>query len=112
MQELLRLKAGMFDLNESVKLGDLQALADTGNIADVIKPIDEALNYRKIYAVAEADKPLGNGNSISATLTVCPEEINEGEKYFICNSLCEIIGIFKAENVSGLNILKPEIMLI
>ncbi|MDR1687644.1 MAG: tRNA pseudouridine(55) synthase TruB [Clostridiales bacterium] len=112
MQELLRVKAGMFDVRDSIKLGELQALADTGDVSPVIKPIKTTLNYRKINAVAEADKHLLNGNSISAGLTNCPEDIIEEEKYFISNSLGEIVGIFKAENVSGLMVLKPEIMLI
>ena len=64
MGDLLRTKAGMFTLENSISLGDLET--DKENIAQYLYPLEEIFSqYPKVHIKSSASKRLCNGNKLT-----------------------------------------------
>lgn len=63
MEHLLRTRVAAFEVKDSLKLDELEALRDQGALSEVILPIEKALDhYPPLYTLPEGDKSLKNGN--------------------------------------------------
>lgn len=68
MKSLLRTRVGMFGLNESITLSQIEQLRDTGTLKEKIAPIDSVfLAYPGAVLQKEAERLVKNGNPL------CPE---------------------------------------
>ena len=65
MQELERTRSGMFTVEESQTIAQIEKRMDAGMIADVLKPIDSVFaDLMAVKLTADYDKLLHNGNCI------------------------------------------------
>lgn len=65
METLKRTKSGKFDIENSVSLAQIEALAKEGRIGDILIPVEEMLDeYPKLTVRKEAEKLLYNGNAL------------------------------------------------
>lgn len=68
MEHLVRIRAGRFDISESLRLSDLERLRDEDRLSDVILPVDRMfLHLPAALTVVEADKPVHNGSPLTIT---------------------------------------------
>lgn len=66
MESLLRVKAGSFELQESLRLDEIQEAKEQGRLEDILIPIDRVFEqYQKIQILPEEEKRLRNGNFLS-----------------------------------------------
>lgn len=69
MEELLRTKSGQFSLEDSLTLGQIQTLADQGEIEEHLIEIREILGeYPALSGKKMADRLLKNGNPVTEAL--------------------------------------------
>lgn len=69
MEELLRTKSGQFSLEDSLTLGQIQTLADQGEIEEHLIEIREILGeYPALSGKKMADRLLKNGNPVTEVL--------------------------------------------
>lgn len=65
MSSLLRTKAAGFSLNECLSLDEIESLAGSGNVYDIIRPVERVFDpLPGLSVVPEADKRLYNGNRL------------------------------------------------
>lgn len=65
MTSLVRTRVGSFSIEEAKTLSELQELADTGGLHNIITPVEEMFrNLPAVTVLAEADKALQNGNQL------------------------------------------------
>lgn len=68
MKSLVRIKSGQFELAGSLKLSEVEALRDEGNLSDHIVTVEQVFaSCGKIKTKEETDKLLKNGNKIPKT---------------------------------------------
>ena len=68
MKELLRTKVSVFELENAIKLSEIQKLVDDDNFEFII-PVDSIFeDYPKVYAKAKAHKYIINGNKIEKNM--------------------------------------------
>lgn len=85
MKSLLRTRVGMFDLAESVTLGEIEKLRDQGMLEEKIVPVDEVFEaYSKVFLSPAAERMVRNGNPLHEDmmktcriLSGMDEEINQ-----------------------------------
>lgn len=62
MDKLLRTRVGMFYVNESITLKEVEALVKAGEFEDKLIPSDEMFDYMKVHVKEEFSKLIYNGN--------------------------------------------------
>ncbi len=99
MSALKRVKSGMFDIQNSIKLSDLKSLYEANNVDTVLITIENALkDYKKVYINKKADKLLHNGGSIYAHFfDKKSDNINIGDNVIAFDSNLVLNGIYIAK---------------
>lgn len=65
MEELLRVKAGPFRIEDAMTLGEIEAAVEAGSIHNRIVPVEKMFeDYQQIDVCPESDKILFNGNPL------------------------------------------------
>lgn len=68
MESLVRTKVDRFELSDSLKLEEIQKLAEEGTIMERIVSVEEMFSsYPAYYAAPQFDKMLQNGNAVPGT---------------------------------------------
>ena len=66
MESLLRIRAGCFELSDSVRLGDVEAACTAGNLDKILRPADWVFEHLRAVEILEPYRNLAyNGNPIS-----------------------------------------------
>ncbi|MDO5540885.1 MAG: tRNA pseudouridine(55) synthase TruB [Eubacteriales bacterium] len=95
MESLLRTKAGVFCLEESVRLSQLQELARKGNIEEAVTPVDEMfVQYPRCHTTEKADRLLYNGNALEIQQFDVRDRQDIPEKIRVYDSKGKFCGIY------------------
>ena len=66
MESLLRIRAGCFELSDSVRLGDVEAACTAGNLDKILRPADWVFEHLRAVEILEPYRNLAyNGNPFS-----------------------------------------------
>lgn len=96
MESLVRTKAGIFTVDEAVKLNQIQELAEAGRLSEILLPADRLfLEYPKAAVKAEFQKMLANGNRLPKDAFECehPAKIVSG---------CECLRVYIEDDFFGI----------
>ena len=110
MGELKRIRSGVFDINDSVKLDDIKNAAENGKLDDFIIPIDKILTYPKAFIKPEGMKWALNGNPLPLEVVEADgaQPLKPGKKYWLVNKNDnQAIGLYR----NGGGKMRPEVML-
>lgn len=96
MTSLVRTRVGSFSIEEAKTLSELQALADTGSLHNVITPVEEM--FRELPAVTvseEADKALQNGNQLKLSQIRERESVGDTASFRVYSYVNRFCGIYE-----------------
>lgn len=115
MEKLLRVKAGGFSVKDSVRLNEVEAIAQGRDekgrtLSDILLPMDEALkDYPKVVAKEGMEKTVWNGGSLPACQTVQGGGFADG-LYRLYDAKNAFIGLFQYDD--GEDRLRPRKMFV
>lgn len=115
MEKLLRVWAAGFSIEDSVKLGEVEAIVQGNDekgrqLSDILLPIDVALkDYPKAVAGQGMEKQIRNGGSLPACQTAQGRGFSEG-LYRLYDARHDFIGLFRYD--AGKDALRPEKMFV
>lgn len=98
MKHLTRTNVGMFQLQESITLGEVEKLVQSGEIEKYIMPVDEVFKDLKKVAVPEqSGKLVHNGNKFPEEVVIANEALDYTgmENVRVYDSDDNFIGIYK-----------------
>lgn len=105
MKSLVRIKSGQFELAGSLKLSEVEALRDEGNLSDHIVTVEQVFaSCGKIKTKEETDKLLKNGNKIPKTSLSEVTPGGQKETEFPANWYCaytsdeSFLGVYEKKN--------------
>lgn len=95
MDKLLRTKVGVFELADTLKLAEIDALAREGLVEDRIISVDELFeDYTKVWVKQEFDVVVHNGNRVKKRMF--EEKLSSNtERLRVYDSKGEFIGIYE-----------------
>ncbi len=102
MEQLLRTRVGRFDIEDSLKLSDLERLRDEDRLEDIIIPIDQMfLHLPAVTVPPEADKLLYNGNPLPIDCfgSQLPDPVPEQVRIYSIDQ--EFIGVYEYREEAG-----------
>lgn len=112
MTELVRTYVEPFELQDALKLSEIEELVKSDQINDYIMPIDQVFNtYDALVVSTEHDKILYNGNKLP--VNIIEEhgfEVKEDDLYLIYDSKQTFIGLYKVTEKDNCLKLKVEKM--
>lgn len=109
MKELVRSKSGVFHIENSIKLDELDKLIKSNNISSALIDMDKILmDYPKYTVSNKASKFLYNGNKISLNYVINNNRISDFNKIVVYDENNVLIGIYEVFN----DYIKPLTMLI
>jgi len=98
MKELVRTKSGSFNIEESIKLEDIQKYTDENTIDSYVISTEKALSiYDRLETLPDADKLLYNGNPLPMDKVVKGSD-TKGELYRVYDSKGTFYGLYKMDN--------------
>lgn len=98
MEALKRTRVGMFTIEEALRLEDIAKKKETGQLIDIIKPIDSMfLQYKAAHAKEEVTSLLHNGNSFECGYICNLEDIMPLEQVRVYDYQDNFIGIYRYE---------------
>lgn len=101
MEKLLRTKVGVFELQDTLKLAEIDALAKSGTVEDKIISVDELFeDYTKVWTTPEFDVVVHNGNRVKKRMFQEKLPLNT-ERLRVYDSKNEFIGIFEFSKERG-----------
>lgn len=96
MEELLRIKSGQFEINDSIKIDDVKKYVDDGRISDIMKPIDGVFEkYQKCIVKKEYNVLVYNGNKFSPQNVLNRTDAKDGEEVRVYDEDNFFIGIYR-----------------
>ena len=94
MEELIRTKVSRFEINDSVKLSELQKLKDEGRLEEKVLPVDEIFeDYKKVVLNDSQVKLAYNGNPVPFKVL----SADTGNKIRAYDENGNFIGLYKAD---------------
>lgn len=95
MEKLLRTKAGIFELADTLKLTEINALAKEGLVEEKIISVDELFeDHSKVWTKQEYDVVVHNGNRVK--MKMFQEKLPENtERLRVYDSKGEFIGVYE-----------------
>ncbi len=96
MEDLLRIKSGQFEINDSIKIDDVKKYVDDGRISDIMKPIDGVFEkYQKCIVKKEYNVLIYNGNKFSPPNVLNRTDAKDGEEVRVYDEDNFFIGIYR-----------------
>lgn len=96
MEELLRIKSGQFEINDSIKIDDVKKYVDDGRISDIMKPVDGVFEkYQKCIVKKEYNVLIYNGNKFSPQNVLNRTDAKDGEEVRVYDEDDFFIGIYR-----------------
>lgn len=101
MEKLLRTKAGIFELADTLKLAEINALAKEGLVEEKIISVDELFeDHSKVWTKQEYDVVVHNGNRVK--MKMFQEKLPENtERLRVYDSKGEFIGVYEVCSERG-----------
>lgn len=95
MEKLLRTKAGIFELKDTLKLAEIDQLAKAGKVEEKIISVDELFeDHSKVWTKQEYDVVVHNGNRVK--MKMFQEKLPKNtERLRVYDSKSEFIGIYE-----------------
>ena len=95
MEKLLRTKAGIFELADTLKLAEINALAKEGLVEEKIISVDELFeDHSKVWTKQEYDVVVHNGNRVK--MKMFQEKLPENkDRLRVYDSKGEFIGVYE-----------------
>ena len=101
MEKLLRTKVGVFELQDTLKLAEIDALAKAGAVEEKIISVDELFeDYTKVWTTPEFDVVVHNGNRVKKRMLQEKLPANT-ERLRVYDSKSEFIGIYEFSKERG-----------
>lgn len=101
MEKLLRTKVGVFELQDTLKLAEIDALAKAGDVEEKIISVDELFeDYTKVWTTPEFDVVVHNGNRVKKRMFQEKLPANT-ERLRVYDSKSEFIGIYEFSKERG-----------
>lgn len=101
MGKLLRTKVGVFELQDTLKLAEIDALAKAGDVEEKIISVDELFeDYTKVWTTPEFDVVVHNGNRVKKRMFQEKLPANT-ERLRVYDSKSEFIGIYEFSKERG-----------
>ena len=101
MEKLLRTKVGVFELQDTLKLAEIDALAKAGDVEEKIISVDELFeDYTKVWTTHEFDVVVHNGNRVKKRMFQEKLPANT-ERLRVYDSKSEFIGIYEFSKERG-----------
>lgn len=101
MGKLLRTKVGVFELQDTLKLAEIDALAKAGDVEKKIISVDELFeDYTKVWTTHEFDVVVHNGNRVKKRMFQEKLPANT-ERLRVYDSKSEFIGIYEFSKERG-----------
>ena len=101
MEKLLRTKVGVFELQDTLKLAEIDALAKAGDVEEKIISVDELFeDYTKVWTTPEFDVVVHNGNRVKRRMFQEKLPANT-ERLRVYDSKSEFIGIYEFSKERG-----------
>lgn len=100
MESLRRTRVDRFDIEDSLRLAQVEKKMAEGQIGDCLIPVDRMFEkYSKVQMKAEGDRFVYNGNSFAENLTCSDgkKEISEGEQVRVYDSKGSFSGLYRYE---------------
>ncbi|MDE6251611.1 MAG: tRNA pseudouridine(55) synthase TruB [Lachnospiraceae bacterium] len=96
MENLLRLESGIFNVQDSVKLSDVQKYMDENTIDNILIPIDKLfMNYASCKVKKKYNILIYNGNKFAEDNILNKVSPKDGEHFRIYDEDGNFIGIYK-----------------
>jgi tRNA pseudouridine55 synthase len=114
MGALLRVRTGRFVLSDSLRLAEIKANVESGQINDILMPLEAVLKpYKKVVIAESENKYLYNGNKIHIKNAVFEDKIPEQNAiYTVYDSENQLIGLYELILLNRELYLKPKTMLL
>ena len=101
MEKLLRTKVGVFELQDTLKLAEIDALAKAGDVEEKIISVDELFeDYTKVWTTPEFDVVVHNGNRVKKRMFQ-EKLLANTERLRVYDSKNEFIGIYEFSKERG-----------
>ena len=101
IEKLLRTKVGVFELQDTLKLAEIDALAKAGDVEKKIISVDELFeDYTKVWTTPEFDVVVHNGNRVKKRMFQEKLPANT-ERLRVYDSKSEFIGIYEFSKERG-----------
>ena len=101
MEKLLRTKVGVFELQDTLKLAEIDALAKAGDVEKKIISVDELFeDYTKVWTTPEFDVVVHNGNRVKKRMFQ-EKLLANTERLRVYDSKSEFIGIYEFSKERG-----------
>ncbi len=101
MKSLIRKKSGIFEINESVTLTQIEEARDRDRLKDIILPIDKVFSeYNMIKTLPDFDRLLYNGNYLRKS-EVEHEAVKAGDIFRVYDSKGDFYGLYELCSNTG-----------
>lgn len=101
MEELIRTQVSMFDIKDSLTLGELQDLKDNGHLMDVVKPVDSVFEEVSVFTLYEHMEFLAlNGNPLNVEGIKETKDWVDGQLIRVYLRTEEFVGIYNYREVN------------
>lgn len=98
MESLIRTKSGVFEIENSFTLQEIEKRAGDGNLAEIVCPIDRMFSgYRNVTVEKDGERLAYNGNSFRKEYILWKQEPENLENFRVYDQKGEFIGIFRYE---------------
>ena len=98
MESLIRTKAGVFAIEDSLTLQEIEQGAEDGRLTEILHPIDQMFSgYRSVTVKGEGERLAYNGNSLPEEYILWGQMPENLENFRVYDRKGEFIGIFRYE---------------
>ncbi|KAF5069546.1 tRNA pseudouridine(55) synthase TruB [Anaerotignum sp.] len=113
MASLLRTATGAFTLENAIKLEELKALEEAGQVDTILLGLADALEgYTRVFVSEKSAKLLYNGGKIRSEFFQAEKELKEGQEVIVFDHKMNLTGIYTVVQEEKSFFIKPFKMLI
>ncbi len=113
MASLLRTATGAFSLENAIKLYELKALEEAGQVETILLKLEDALEgYTRVFVSEKSNKLLYNGGKIYKNFLHAENELSDGQEVTVFDHEKNLIGIYTVVQEEKSFFIKPFKMLI
>lgn len=113
MAELTRTATGTFSLENAIKLGELKAMAEAGQVEKALLKLEDALTeYTKVFVSEKSAKLLYNGGKIRSGFFKSEKAVENGQVVMVFDHEKNLVGLYTIIEEENDFFIKPFKMLI
>lgn len=97
MEELFRTQAGRFQMEDSLRLSEIEQMRDDGSLMEAVVPVDEMFpDYRKITVSGGEEALAYNGNPLTGRKVLkAGQEVKDGERVRVYDEEGHFIAVYE-----------------